>query len=164
MLLNGVSGRKFHCRSGVRQGDPLSPLIFLIAIDLLLAAINDAFRQGKIDLPFPCVGMTDYPVIQYIDDSILVLPACPLQVSLIKEILTDYASLIGLKINFQKSTLIPINLDETESTSLANIFGCSMGHMPFTYLGLPLGRSKPSVQDLMPIVCRVKRRLTPTMR
>ena len=35
VLLNGVPGRQFHCKSGVRQGDPLSPLIFVLAADLL---------------------------------------------------------------------------------------------------------------------------------
>jgi hypothetical protein len=33
VLLNGVQGRQFHCRSGVWQGDPLSPLIFVLAAD-----------------------------------------------------------------------------------------------------------------------------------
>lgn len=145
MLLNGVPGRQFHCRSGVRQGDPLSPLIFVLAADLLQAAINDAFRQGRLQLPFPCAGQNDYPVIQYADDTILVLPACPRQATLVKGILTDYATSIGLKINFQKSTLIPINLDEVSTSHLVQIFGCSVGTMPFTYLGLPLGTTRPTV-------------------
>jgi len=35
VLLNGVPGKTFHCRRGVRQGDPLSPLLFVLAVDLL---------------------------------------------------------------------------------------------------------------------------------
>lgn len=163
VLLNGVPGRQFHCHSGVRQGDPLSPLLFVLAADLLQAAINDAFRQGMIDLPFPCTGQTDYPVIQYADNTILVLPACPRQATLIKGILSDYATSVGLKINFQKSTLIPINLDETSAGNVARIFGCSVSTMPFTYLDLPLGTSRPRVQDLMSLVCSAERRLTSTI-
>lgn len=52
VLLNGIPGRQFHCKCGVRQGDPLSPLTFVLAADLLQAAINDAFNQGIIKLTF----------------------------------------------------------------------------------------------------------------
>lgn len=75
VLLNGVPGRQFHCKCGVRQGDPLSPLIFVLAADLLQAAINDAFARDLIKLPFPCTTQTEYPVIQYADGTILAMPA-----------------------------------------------------------------------------------------
>ena len=154
---------QFSPSRGLRQGDPLSPLIFVLAADLLQAVINDAFAQGHIQLPFPCATQKDYPVIQYADDTILVLPACETQAATIKQFLSDYATSIGLKINFQKSTLIPINCDESLGNSIAQIFVCMTGKMPFTYLGLPLGTTRPSVQDLMPLVCKVERRLTATL-
>lgn len=47
VLLNGVPGRQFICRRGVRQGDPLSPLIFVLAADLLQSAINEAHRTNE---------------------------------------------------------------------------------------------------------------------
>ena len=61
VLLNGVPGRQFMCKCGVRQGDPLSPLIFVLAADLLQAAINDAFRQGKIPAPVPKAELERLP-------------------------------------------------------------------------------------------------------
>jgi hypothetical protein len=164
VLLNGVTGRQFHCkrgvRHGVRQGDPLSPLIFVLAADLLQAAINKAFRDGILQAPFsPDFGM-DYPIVQYSDDTLIIMPACPLQVTAMKEILEKYALSIGLKINFHKSSLIPINLSDT--TDMAGLFGCNIASMPFPYLGLLLGTTKPSVEDLMPLVDRIERRVSAT--
>jgi len=40
VLLNGVPGKVFHCRRGVRQSDPLSPLLFVLAADLLQSMIK----------------------------------------------------------------------------------------------------------------------------
>ena len=102
-------------------------------------------------------------MIQYADDSIILLPASAEQARTIKGILSDYAASIGLKINFHKSTLIPINCEPDCYNDIASIFGCKVGSMPFTYMGLPLGITKPTVQDLMPLVCTMERRMTSTL-
>lgn len=43
---------------------------------------------------------------------------------------------------------------------MASVFGCITGSMPFTYLGLPLGTTKPSIQDFSPMTNRIERRLS----
>jgi hypothetical protein len=40
VLLNGVSSKSFQCRRAVRQGNPMSPLLFVLADDLLQYIIN----------------------------------------------------------------------------------------------------------------------------
>jgi len=46
VLLNGVPGKVFHCKSGVRQGDLLSPLLFVLAADFLQDFSQFSKRSG----------------------------------------------------------------------------------------------------------------------
>jgi hypothetical protein len=53
VLLNGVPGKVFHCLRGVRQGDPLSPLLFVFAANSLQSILNSAKDNGLLHLPIP---------------------------------------------------------------------------------------------------------------
>jgi len=160
ILLNGVPGKKFHCKRGVRQGDPLSPLLFVIAAELLQYVINDACRQGHLQIPIPQPSF-DFPIIQYADDTLFLMQADPIQLTHLKTILDNFALSIGLKVNFSKSSMFSINVPEATMVNLAAILGCQIGSMPFTYLGLPMGTTKPRMTDLTPLmVDRVERRLS----
>jgi hypothetical protein len=158
ILLNGVPGKSFLCKRGVRQRDPLSPLLFVQGSDLLQTLVNTAYHNGLLSLPIP-VG-SDFPIIQYADDTIIVLPADPAQLQVFKGILEQYAAFTELKVNYHKSSLIPINLSQEESEILAHGFNCQLGSMPFTYLGLLMGTTKPSIRDMSPLIDRVERRLS----
>ena len=66
----------------------------------------------------------------------------------------------GLAVNFHKSCMLPINVSEEQVKFLAESFGCVVGTFPFTYLGLPMGTTRPRILDLTPMVDKVQRRLT----
>ena len=87
------------------------------------------------------------------------IQACPIQLVALKVILEEFALATGLRVNYAKSAIMPINISEELLAELADSFGCSVGKLPFTYLGLPLGTTKPTVQDLSPLVGLVERRL-----
>jgi retron-type reverse transcriptase len=63
VLLNGVPGEVIQCKRGVRQGDPLSPLLFVLAADLLPSILNKAKDQNLIKLSIPLTSSTDFPII-----------------------------------------------------------------------------------------------------
>jgi hypothetical protein len=89
------------------------------------------------------------------------MEACPRQLLVLKDILASFANAIGLKVNYSKSVMLPINISQ-EKLQLSNTFECHEGSMPFTYLGLPLGTTKPKIEDFLPLVQRVERRLVST--
>jgi hypothetical protein len=74
ILLNGVPGKKFPCHHGVRQGDPITPLLFVTAAELLQAMVNKLCQNGDLVAPLQIPG-TDYPIVQYADDTLLIMPA-----------------------------------------------------------------------------------------
>ena len=67
VMLNGVPGKKFVCKKGVRQGDHVSPL-FVLAADLLQFVENDMHQKGELQLPIPCHNK-EYPIVRYAVDT-----------------------------------------------------------------------------------------------
>ena len=140
----------FTAEECVRQGDPLSPLLYVLASDLLQSMINNARVQGLLNLPIPLQHSQDFPILQYADDTLVIMEVCPNQIATLQNIVQDFSTSTDLK-------LVPINLEAERATSLAQQFGCIIGTLPFTYLGLPLGLSKPKVVDFLPLVSRCER-------
>jgi hypothetical protein len=62
VLLNGVPTKAFHYKRGVRQGDPLSLLLFILAVDLLQSIINRVTQLCHLRLPIPTPTL-DFPII-----------------------------------------------------------------------------------------------------
>ena len=162
ILLNGVPGKHFHCKRGVRQGDPLSPLLFVLATDLLQCIINRGHRGGLFELPIPSYEMANYPIIQYADDTILIMKASQRELFTLKGLLESFSQSTGLRVNYRKSCLVPLNLSAEKAQQLAGVFGCKLESLPFTYLGLPMGTTKPRVEHFGFIMNKVERRLTVT--
>jgi hypothetical protein len=136
-------------------------LLYVCGGDLLQSVINDSLQSDVLRLPI-VTNDPQFPVVQYADDTILVLSAELDQIIALKEILHKFGVSTGLKVNFQKSLIIPLNVDPDRTALLASALGCQIGSLPFPYLGLPLGTTRPSIEDLMPTVHGLDRRLTAT--
>lgn len=159
ILLNGAPGKRFHCRRGVRQGDPLSPLLFVLAANFLQSMINKARATGLLNLPIPMASTEDFPVIQYADDTLIIAEGDPKQLFFLKSLLNTFSMSTGLKVNFNKSMIVPINVTQDKLNILVGTLGCSIGSMPFTYLGLPLCISRPRLQEFMPMIRKCENKL-----
>ena len=130
-------------------------MLFVIAADLLQTLINDLLQQGLIIMPLPTHD-PDFPVIQYADDTLLFLNAERGELEALKLVLYYFSEATGLQINFHKSSMCPINVNDHAATDLAALFGCKLGKIPFTYLGLPMSTSKPRIEDFVPLLKRIE--------
>jgi ABC-type spermidine/putrescine transport system permease subunit I len=122
--------------------------LFVLAADFRQSLINKASSQGLLQLLVPCPFDTSFLVIQYADDTLIIMEGCVTQLETHKGILNTFTLATGLKVNFSKSMMVPINLTEEKLDLLSTGFGCAKGSLPFTYLGLPLGTTKPKVELL----------------
>ena len=55
--------------------------------------------------------------------------------------------------------MVPLNVEAAEAQRLADILGCKIGQLPYTYLGLPLGTIRPKISEPIPLVDSVERRM-----
>jgi hypothetical protein len=104
--------------------------------------------------------MDDFPIVQYADDTLLFMKADAQHLFFLKSLLNCFAQSTGLRVNYQKSQMLPINVSDEKIQRLALTFGCSVGSFPFTYMGLPMGTTKPRFEDLTPMMDKVERKLS----
>lgn len=74
---------------------PLSPLIFVLAADLLQSMLNEAMDNSFIQPPIQHTSCPAFLVIQYADDTILAMPADPSQLLHVKNLLLHFAVYTG---------------------------------------------------------------------
>jgi hypothetical protein len=124
--------------------------------------MNKVKDSGILSLPLDLHHTNDFPIVQYADDTLLIMQASARQLLTLKGLLQSFGESTGLKVNYSKSLMVPINLSDQKLEHLARTFDCNKGDLPFTYLGLPLGLTKPKIVDFSPLVSKCERRLIST--
>ncbi len=157
VILNGTPGNSFNCERGLRQGDPLSPLLFILCVDVLYRMLQAAVTSDL--LPGVGVGDLRFHTLQYADDLLLFFDGSMRSAAVIKLILENFSSCSGLQVNFDKSSIVSINLPSEQTTALRSFFNCPSQDFPLNYLGLPLSPRKLRKADYLPLIEKLDRRL-----
>jgi len=107
VLVNGSPTNEFPLRRGLRQGDPLSPFLFLLAVEgfnVLMEAltVNNLFTGYKLGSHDPVVVSH----LQFADDTLILCEKSWANNRALRAILLLFEELSGLKVNFSKSSLV----------------------------------------------------------
>ncbi|KAE8781526.1 putative reverse transcriptase [Hordeum vulgare] len=140
VLLNGTTGCYFTHQRGLRQGDSLSPLLFIITIDTLHRLLEKATELQEI-APLPGRGIP-LRVSLYVDDAVIFANPAAEEITVLMAILRDFGRASGLLINPSKSTAAPIRCDGADLHHILAAFGGKVVAFPLTYLGLPITLSR----------------------
>jgi hypothetical protein len=128
----------FSDKKGLRQGNPLSPMLFNIVPDMLAIMIERAKVDGQVEGVIPHLVDRGLSILQYADDTILFMEHDLGKAKNLKLILSAFEQLSGLKINFHKSELYCFGETKDQAHEYAELFGCNQGEFPIRDLGIPI--------------------------
>ena len=159
------AGKRFphkgiQIRKGLRQGDPLSPFLFNIAVQGLSCMLQRGCNLGLIK--GVSIGQAGLALshLQFADDTLIFSSASLESMQNVKRILLCFELMSGLKVNFSKSSIFGVGIEDHVCDYTAQTLRCKQGHLPFKYLGLPIGAN--SCRSLMwtPIIHNISSRLS----
>lgn len=144
---------------GLRQGDPLSPFIFLLAAKGLGLLILKACAEGILSPALIGKNKISLSHLQYANDAVFVCNGRMENILSIKRILHLFELVSDLKVNFNKCKLFGVNLPSDELNMFADSLGCELEKGSFVYLGMQVGINSHIKETWSWLVQRVKNRI-----
>lgn len=150
--INNVNSHFFIATKGVGQGDPVSPLLFNLVADVFTRMLTRAAQHSHIRGLMTRLYPNGVISLQYADDTLIFIDDKLETAQNLKWFMSCFEQLSGLRINFHKCDLIPLNVPDCISGPVSQALGCRLGELPMKYLGVPLHHSKLRRGDLQPVV------------
>jgi hypothetical protein len=135
-VLNGIAGAPILHGKGLQQGDPLSPLLFVLAIDPISQILEEATRLGLLNKLRGCGAFLRTSL--YADDAAVFVAPIKSDVQNLAAILHSFGEVTGLCTNFTKSSVVPIRCNDIDLDDVLDGVPATRGTFPLRYLGLPL--------------------------
>lgn len=159
VLVNGSPSSPISATRGLRQGDPLSPFIFTMIRESLSRLV---FKAKDLDIVkgfevSPRGSVVTH--LQFADDTLFFCDPNSSEVLGFRAVLRYFELVSGLRINLGKSTLIGVEVENSRIKDWADLVGCGIGKLPFSYLGLLVGGNPRLKNFWTPVVERIERRL-----
>lgn len=157
--VNGERSDFFRTYRGLRQGDPLSPLLFNLVSDALAGILDCAKNANKLSGLVPEIFPGGITHLQYADDTVICIPWDEREIITTKFLLYCFEEMAGMKINYHKSEVFTIGLTNEETRKVAFTLNCPVGTFPMKYLGLPISPEKIIMQEFSFLGQKLEKRL-----
>nr|GEX42549.1 RNA-directed DNA polymerase, eukaryota [Tanacetum cinerariifolium] len=159
IIINGSPTKEFQFFKGLKQGDPLSPFLFILIIESLHLSFQwmvDAgiFKGIKLSSSLSISHMF------YADDAVFVGQWYDGNITTLVHVLECFYQASGLRVNMSKSKIMGVLVDSDKVKCVASKLGCLILKTPFSYLGSKVGGSMSRVHTWNEVVDRVNNRLS----
>jgi len=123
---------------GLRQGDPLSPYLFILIMDVLHNLIQDRVGRGMVHGISIARGAPKVTNLFFADDCYVFFKASVQESNDIKEVIQSFLDASGQEVNLSKSSItFSKNVSEECRRAVSNVLNIREGNMNGNYLGLP---------------------------
>ncbi|GJT92501.1 RNA-directed DNA polymerase, eukaryota, reverse transcriptase zinc-binding domain protein [Tanacetum coccineum] len=159
ILINGSPTKEFQFFRGLKQGDPLSPFLFILVMESLhisFQRVVDAGLFNGINLS----STVNLSHLFYADDAIFIGQWNELNIDTLVRVLECFFRASGLRINMSKSKIMGVNVEDAKVKIAANKLGCLVLKTPFTYLGTKVGENMHRKHAWNEVVEKVLSRLS----
>ncbi|GKV25367.1 hypothetical protein SLEP1_g34816 [Rubroshorea leprosula] len=160
VLVNGSATKEFSMSRGLRQGDPLSPFLFLMVAEALNGLTSAVVEKGYFCGVKIGDGELEISHLQFADDTIFMGEATEDNIWMIKCIMRAFELVSGLKVNYRKSSLIGVNTDEEWTRKMSWLLNCKTAALPCKYPGMPLGANPRRIDTWKPLIETFRRKLS----
>ena len=149
VLLNGVSGPTILHQRGLRQGDPLSLYLFILAIDPLQKKFQLAAEEGSLSALRGRHARLRLSL--YADDAVIFLNPVREEVEMVIQIMRSFGDATGLRINLEKSSVAAIQCQNIDLDNVLAAFPGQQVSFPITYLGIPMVLGRLRIAHIQPV-------------
>lgn len=143
VIVNGNLSDWFIVHRGCRQGDPLSPYLFILCAEMLSLLLKQNPNITGIK-----VNTDEFLVSQYADDTTLLLDGSELSLRTTMSILKFYANISGLAINIDKTRVVWIGAHKYRRDCICQDLKLSWEFDAFTLLGVKFSTNLEEICDL----------------
>ncbi|KAJ4812133.1 RNA-directed DNA polymerase (reverse transcriptase)-related family protein [Rhynchospora pubera] len=157
VLINNQIGNFFQHFQGLRQGDPLSPFMFILVADVL-SKMCQAMGQSLAH-SISTRLLSPFCVLQYADDTLIFATTKGKSLQTLKLLLDLFSLVSGLNLNLAKSSFTPFNLSSLETDQVKLILHCEASSLPLPYLGLPLTANRPTKENYLQLIEKLESKL-----